>query len=106
MSDAEWERMESDPAWAEEWEEDSSAWVEEISKEDAGDRWIGAAGPASSSSWTRREGERVLGDWRPVGDAARRPTYTEIVGQQKAFEGGGWQGEAGGGKAGGRRGET
>ena len=82
MSDAEWERMESDPAWAEEWEEESS---EEWSEEDADDRWIGAAGAASSSSGTKREGEREAGDWRPVGEAAPRPTYTEIVGQQKAL---------------------
>ena len=82
MSDAGWERMESDPAWAEEWEEESS---EEWSEEDADDRGIGAAGAASSSSGTRREGEREVGDWRPVGEAARRPTYTEIVGQQKAL---------------------
>ena len=77
--------MDSDPAWAEEWEEESSEWGEEGSKEDAGDRWMGAPGAASSSSGTRREGEREAGDWRPVGEAEARPTYTEKVGQQKAL---------------------
>ena len=67
MSDAEWERMESDPAWAEGWEEESSEkWEEEGSEEDVDDRWIGAVGAASSSSVARREGEREEGDWRPV----------------------------------------
>ena len=54
MSDAEWERMESDPAWAEEWEKESSEWGKERSEEGVDDRWIGAAGAASSSSGARR----------------------------------------------------
>ena len=76
MSDAEWERTESYPRWAEEWEEESS---EEWSEEDVDDRWIRASGAAISSSWSRR---RALGSWGRGGAMARR------------FPGGSWYEDA------------
>ena len=67
--------MKSDPAWSEEKE-----W--ERLEEDVDDRWLGAAGAASSSSGARREGEREVGDWRRPGEPTRYLTYVEVMGQR------------------------
>ena len=67
MSDAEWQRIKSDPAWEEEQD-----W--EYSEEDVDDREMGAAGAASSSSGARRERGRAVRDWRLAVEPARYAT--------------------------------